>query len=270
MERKFITHNNIPIHYIYAGTGPAVLLLHPSPLSSTVYVPFISQLLQHYTVIAIDTPGYGLSQLPSPIPNNIYDYIPYIKAVLDAEHTTQCMVYGSATGAQLGIALATLHPRYVQHLWLDNAAHFTATQRAALIQHYFINLAPQPNGSHLTQLWQHVSKGMQYFPWYSNRASDLYNSTLPEPDVIQQICTQYLQAGVHYAVAYKCALQHEDAAHVQALTVPTTILYWLHSPILKYIQQLIAYPMPKHITVREITSTGIQRYNDVKKMMLQL
>jgi tRNA (guanine-N1)-methyltransferase len=43
------------------GSGPPVLLLHPSPQSGAFSLPMARRLAPDFTAIALDTPGYGLS-----------------------------------------------------------------------------------------------------------------------------------------------------------------------------------------------------------------
>jgi len=43
------------------GSGPPIVLLHPSPNSSRMLHDLACLLSSHFTVICPDTPGYGLS-----------------------------------------------------------------------------------------------------------------------------------------------------------------------------------------------------------------
>ena len=55
------------VHYRRQGQGPAVLLLHQSPQSSREFEPLMASWSENFTVIAPDTPGYGLSD---PLPDS--------------------------------------------------------------------------------------------------------------------------------------------------------------------------------------------------------
>ena len=52
------------IHYRYAGEGEPLLLLHQSATSSVVYEPIIQHLASNYSTVAMDTPGFGMSDYP--------------------------------------------------------------------------------------------------------------------------------------------------------------------------------------------------------------
>src|SRR5256884_5933856 len=56
--------NGQQMHYLYAGHGPAVLLLHGYAETSRMWRPLIPQLAPTFTVIAPDLPGIGDSDIP--------------------------------------------------------------------------------------------------------------------------------------------------------------------------------------------------------------
>src|SRR5438067_10378552 len=53
------------MHYLYAGHGPAVLLLHGFAETSRRWRPLIPLLAEKFTVIAPDLPGIGDSSIPT-------------------------------------------------------------------------------------------------------------------------------------------------------------------------------------------------------------
>ena len=61
ITRHFVTVGSRQVHYRRAGSGPPVVLLHPSPNSSASMAPFMRALAPNFTAIALDTPSYGLS-----------------------------------------------------------------------------------------------------------------------------------------------------------------------------------------------------------------
>ncbi|MGA8526525.1 MAG: alpha/beta hydrolase, partial [Candidatus Sulfotelmatobacter sp.] len=52
------------LHYLTAGHGPAVILLHGYTQTSRMWRPLIPLLAQKFTVIAPDLPGIGDSEIP--------------------------------------------------------------------------------------------------------------------------------------------------------------------------------------------------------------
>src|SRR5438094_2508809 len=55
---------NVQLHYLTAGHGPAVILLHGYAENSRMWKPIIPLLAEKFTVIAPDLPGIGDSAIP--------------------------------------------------------------------------------------------------------------------------------------------------------------------------------------------------------------
>jgi pimeloyl-ACP methyl ester carboxylesterase len=64
IESKFATVDGIKIHYLSAGHGPSVILLHGYTQTSRMWRPLIPKLTDKFTVIAPDLPGIGESDIP--------------------------------------------------------------------------------------------------------------------------------------------------------------------------------------------------------------
>jgi len=57
--------DNVELHYLTAGHGPAVILLHGYAETSRMWRPIIPLLAEKFTVIAPDLPGIGDSSIPA-------------------------------------------------------------------------------------------------------------------------------------------------------------------------------------------------------------
>src|SRR5881409_4522094 len=57
--------DSVQLHYLIAGSGPAVLLLHGYTQTSRMWRPIIPLLAEKFTVIAVDLPGIGGSEIPA-------------------------------------------------------------------------------------------------------------------------------------------------------------------------------------------------------------
>src|SRR5258708_9988452 len=56
--------DGLQFHYLSAGHGPSVILLHGYAETSRMWRPLIPRLAEHFTVIAPDLPGIGESDIP--------------------------------------------------------------------------------------------------------------------------------------------------------------------------------------------------------------
>ena len=211
-------------------------------------------------VLAIDTPGYGGSDaLPSP-PTSMADYVAPLHALLQAVAGPHCVIYGSATGAQLAIAYATQHPQAVVHLMLDNAAHFNDAQRAAILARYFPDVTPRGDGSHLMAAWQMVAQMAEFFPWFMADEAHRVGTRQATAAEVHAGVQELLAAGPGWALAYRCAFEHERAAHVMALKVPTTLCRWAASILLPHIDRLLAHALPANVQVLQVPGAMPERF----------
>jgi pimeloyl-ACP methyl ester carboxylesterase len=64
IESKFAEANGVKLHYLTAGQGEPVLLLHGFGQSSHMWRPLIRELVKDHTVIAADLRGAGQSDAP--------------------------------------------------------------------------------------------------------------------------------------------------------------------------------------------------------------
>lgn len=64
ISSRTATVDGIKLHYLTAGHGPAVILLHGYTQTSRMWRPVIPHLAQKFTVIAPDLPGIGDSDIP--------------------------------------------------------------------------------------------------------------------------------------------------------------------------------------------------------------
>lgn len=250
------------LQYRQAGAAgaPALVLLHPSPRSSAMYVPWMAALASCFRVLAVDTPGYGSSDPLHAPPARLADYLPALQALLRDVAGPRFMLYGSATGAQLGIAYALAYPAEVQHLFIDNAAHFEPAEHDEIVARYFPDLSPRADGGHLLQAWQLCQAMATFFPWYLQDDAHRFRTGTPAPGEVHGALAELLAAGPGWAAAYRAAFDHEQASHVQALQVPTTVFRWQGSILLKHIDALLAHPLPAHVGRLDTPAAADARY----------
>jgi len=62
---RMVEVDGVKVHYLSAGHGPAVILLHGYTQTSRMWKPIIALLAGRFTVIAPDLPGIGDSEIPA-------------------------------------------------------------------------------------------------------------------------------------------------------------------------------------------------------------
>jgi haloalkane dehalogenase len=264
MERLFILVKGIKIHYRKKGVGETVILLHASPRSGKMLETFGKMLSEYFEVIIPDLPGYGCSEsIPEKV-ETLYEVVPYLKAFFKEMNLSKSSIYGTATGAQLGIAYALTYPNEIKNLYLDNPAHFSEEEFEQISKRYFVNLNPK---SDLQTLWNHVRETMMYFPWYAHSPENQFSTIEPSPLLIAEIVKEYLMAGVRYDELYRAAFLHERVEKIQQLSVPTIIFKWKASILMKYIERLLSFPLPDNVRVIETEKDILSRYKKMAEVM---
>lgn len=217
----------VDLHLRVTGSGPAVFLLHPSPLSSAFLQPLAAQLAAFATVICPDTPGYGDSDA---LPDHFGDatvapYVDAFKALATALGLDQFVVYGSATGAQIAVEWAKSDRRVVGTV-LDNAAHFEDDERRRIQDGYFPDVTPDADGGHIARVWRLAHDSTLFFPWH-RQTEDNRIARSPGPvAAMDATFNGYLRAGPGYERAYRAAFANERATQLQAIDSPVRVIRW--------------------------------------------
>lgn len=109
------------IHYVQAGAGPPVLLVHGIAASVVDWDLNLPALAQHFTVIAVDLPGFGDSEVPAQ-PLGIADAVPFLDAflaMLDLDHLS---LVGNSMGGLICGHYAIARPSRVDRLLMVDPA----------------------------------------------------------------------------------------------------------------------------------------------------
>jgi pimeloyl-ACP methyl ester carboxylesterase len=64
-QSKFAEVNGVRLHYLIAGKGDPILLLHGYAETSRMWLPLIAKLASNHTVVAPDLRGFGQSSAPA-------------------------------------------------------------------------------------------------------------------------------------------------------------------------------------------------------------
>jgi len=120
IESKFATVEGIKIHYLSAGQGPAVLLLHGYTQTSRMWRPLIPKLTGKFTVIAPDLPGIGESDIPRDGLDMKTAAI-RIHALAKSLGITKSRVVGHDIGLMVAYAYASQFPSEVEKLVVMDA-----------------------------------------------------------------------------------------------------------------------------------------------------
>jgi pimeloyl-ACP methyl ester carboxylesterase len=120
IQKRTADLDGLKIHYLTAGSGPAVLLLHGYTQTSRMWEPLIPKLAGKFTVIAPDLPGIGDSE----VPNDGLDMktaAVRIHALVKSLGITKARVVGHDIGLMVAYAYAAQFPSEVEKLVVMDA-----------------------------------------------------------------------------------------------------------------------------------------------------
>jgi pimeloyl-ACP methyl ester carboxylesterase len=120
IESRFAEVEGIKLHYLMAGHGPTVILVHGYTQTSRMWRPLIPKLKEKFTVIAPDLPGIGDSE----IPKNGFDMKTAairIHALAKSLGVAKARVVGHDIGLMVAYAYAAQFPAEVEKLVVMDA-----------------------------------------------------------------------------------------------------------------------------------------------------
>jgi pimeloyl-ACP methyl ester carboxylesterase len=126
LEDRFVTVDGVRLHYVEAGEGPMVVLLHGFPefwWSWRHQIPVLAE--AGFRVVAIDMRGYAQSDKPPRWRDYRMERLAADVAGVIAQlsDTGRAHVVGHDWGAAVAWAVATLHPDRVDRLAALNVPH---------------------------------------------------------------------------------------------------------------------------------------------------
>ncbi|RFN59014.1 alpha/beta fold hydrolase [Marixanthomonas ophiurae] len=114
------TFKNTPIYYSITGSGPAMVLLHGFLESSTIWNEYIAALSEKHTVITIDFPGHGKSEIVSKT-HSMQLMAKVVKSVLHELNIESAILIGHSMGGYVALAYTELFQDDVEKLILLNS-----------------------------------------------------------------------------------------------------------------------------------------------------
>ena len=111
------------IHYLEAGSGPTVILLHGLGGSARGWQPNIGPLAEKFHVIALDQIGFGKSD--KPLTNyRIRTYVDFLDQFCKQQKIERASLVGSSMGGWIAVLFAAAFPDRVEKIVLADAAGY--------------------------------------------------------------------------------------------------------------------------------------------------
>ena len=122
--------NGVKIHYVKAGQGPLIVFIHGFPDFWYSWHNQMEGLMSDYTVVALDTRGYNLSDKPTGVEN--YDMsllVGDVAAVIKSEGAEKSVIVGHDWGGAIAWSFAAMMPQMTDKLIIVNLPHLDCMAR---------------------------------------------------------------------------------------------------------------------------------------------
>mmetsp|Transcript_43471 Transcript_43471/g.114659 ORF Transcript_43471/g.114659 Transcript_43471/m.114659 type:complete len:300 (-) Transcript_43471:77-976(-) len=238
------------IRFRIGGAGPPVLLLHGNPQTHACWHAVAPLLVNRFTVICPDLPGYGESFKPVPA----VDHLPHSKRAIandivdfmDGLGFQEFRVVGHDRGGRVGHRLALDHPSRVRALaTLDivpTLHHFEKADAdfAMGYYHWFWLAQPRPfpesviNAAPDAWFQAHCSREPKDLnKFFHPSALEDYLSAVRQPPTIEGICEEY-----RAAASIDLVHDRESRASGNTLTHPLFVMWGSKGKIGKWYDPL--------------------------------
>lgn len=125
-QGKFIEVDGVRLHYVEAGTGEPVVLIHGNgTLAKDFQISTVfGRAAEKYRVIAFDRPGYGYSERPYGKTWDATAQAQLLHKALIQLGVERPVVLGHSWGTLVALSLALEHPEYVRSLVLLSGYYY--------------------------------------------------------------------------------------------------------------------------------------------------
>jgi haloalkane dehalogenase len=110
------------VHYVDEGTGPPLLLLHGNPTWSFLYRHLIRSLRDRFRCVAVDYPGFGLSDRPAGYGYAPTDHARVVGELVDQLDLDELIVMGHDWGGPIGATVAAARSERIAGLVWGNTS----------------------------------------------------------------------------------------------------------------------------------------------------
>jgi len=127
LEPRWCTVEGVRVHYVRKGAGPPLVLLHGLGSSIYSWSEVLEGLARRHDVIALDLPGFGLSDQPPDLTFGLLTRA--VLGVMDQLGLERASLIGNSLGGAVASVVAAEHPQRVERLVLIDSAGFNFSHR---------------------------------------------------------------------------------------------------------------------------------------------
>jgi pimeloyl-ACP methyl ester carboxylesterase len=230
----YIQTNGIRLHYVEAGNGPLVVLLHGFPEFWYSWRAQLPALAQRYHVVAPDLRGYNRSDKPE----SGYDVATLsadIAGLIETFGEREAAIVGHDWGGALAWSFAILYPDYTRRLAILNAPHPGVAVREArnprqMARSWYVGFF-QLRG--LAE--RAITRNDYSMIWRTFRSADREHAWLTDLDIQRYVDAISRPGALTAALAYYRQLPRGSflrLSPMRTITGPTLVLWGEQDPYL--------------------------------------
>ena len=204
------------------GEGPPLLVIPTGGGSSAQFAPVVQGLAEGRQVFSLDYLDNGLSDKPDR-EVTIELLAEDVAALVAAMGLPRVDVWGSHTGASVGLEFAVRHPERVGRLVLEGPVFVAPDFQADLLANYFPPIAPDKWGRHIPLVWNWRRDMFMFWPWYRVAREAARSLGVPRAQDLHDYAIGILESGPLYDRAYRAAFAYDTRARLLKLRRPALV-----------------------------------------------
>lgn len=253
IEHRYENANGIRLHYVTAGKGPLVILLHGFPEFWYSWRHQIPELSKRFRVVAPDLPGYNESDKPRPMERYSAKFVANdIRELISALNEKKAHIIGHDWGGAIAWSLAQHFPECVDKLIVLNCP-----LPQIMLKSFFTNLRQLKKSWYMFffQLPEiperYIGKDLRTFFYRGLRGWARNKSAFTKED-IEEYVKAFQKPGAitgavnYYRAAFRNGLNYESRKIMQL--EPDTLVIWGEDD--KALGKELTFGMEKHFKNR--------------------
>lgn len=118
VQSKFVMVNGKKIHYLEAGEGSPLILIHGWLASSNVFHKIIPELSKKFHVLVPDLPGYGLKDVSQELDSEhtLAAYVDFLRAFVKEMKLQRVNLVGLSMGGTISLEWAKRFPQEIEKI----------------------------------------------------------------------------------------------------------------------------------------------------------
>lgn len=217
---KFVTVDGKKVHYVEAGNGPPIILIHGFLYHTVMWKKNIDALAEKFKVYAIDLWGWGYSERLKEREYSFERYGKQIVGFMDALNIKKATLAGQSMGGGISVYVAAHYPERVDRLILVDPAviPYPMTTIGKIYQFPFIG--EFMNAIPGDALMKNNIKTIWFYD--KNKVTEEYCK-----EVLQPLCIKGSYAGTMFILRHvlKEPYVESEANLLAKMSIPTLIIH---------------------------------------------